>query len=149
MRGTTVVHLWWVRYMPVRGVVFWLNVVEGLHRFLGYAVPLLILAHPSLRSEAGGIALASLVIGTAISYLISLRLFTIVRSDETVAQRLVLFLFAPIAAMWRLLCLRPLYVLGGHLRSHRRLGAGTRSRSACPPEGAGSLRGRRARQAGK
>ncbi|WP_017589629.1 glycosyltransferase [Nocardiopsis ganjiahuensis] len=110
MRGTTVRHLWWFRYMPVRGVVFWLTVAEYLHLFLGYAIPLLILAHPGLRSEAGGIALAALVIGTAISYLISLRLFTIVRSDETVAQRLVLFLFSPVATAWRLLCLRPLYI---------------------------------------
>ncbi|GAA1468002.1 glycosyltransferase family 2 protein [Nocardiopsis exhalans] len=110
MRGTTVRHLWWLRYMPVRGVVFWGTVLEYLHLFLGYAIPLVILLHPGLRAQAGGIALAALVIGTAVSYLISLRIFTIVRSDETVAQRFVLFLFAPVATVWRLVLLRPLYL---------------------------------------
>ncbi|MFE3459246.1 glycosyltransferase [Nocardiopsis aegyptia] len=110
MRGTTVRHLWWLRYMPVRGVVFWGTVAEYLHLFLGYAVPLLIVLHPGLRTHLGDIALAAFVIGTAVSYLISLRIFMVVRSDETVAQRLLLFLCAPVATVWRLLLLRPLYL---------------------------------------
>jgi hyaluronan synthase len=110
MRGTTVRHLWWLRYMPVRGVVFWGTVLEYLHLFLGYAIPLMILAHPGLRAQAGEIALAALVVGTAVGYLISLRIFTIVRSDETVLQRFWLFLLAPVATAWRLLFLRPLYL---------------------------------------
>ncbi|MFD6098319.1 glycosyltransferase [Nocardiopsis flavescens] len=110
MRGTTVRHLWWLRYMPVRGVVFWGTVLEYVHLFLGYAIPLMILAHPGLRSQAGEIALAALVIGAAVGYLISLRIFTIVRSDETVFQRFLLFLLAPMATVWRLLLLRPLYL---------------------------------------
>lgn len=110
MRGTTVRHLWWLRYMPVRGVVFWVTVLEYLHLFLGYAIPLLILAHPGLRAQAGDIAVAALVIGTAVGYLMTLRIFTIVRSDETVLQRFLLFLLAPVATLWRLVLLRPLYL---------------------------------------
>ncbi len=39
MRGTTVRHLWWLRYMPCSGLVFWTTVCEYLHIVLGLAIP--------------------------------------------------------------------------------------------------------------
>ena len=127
MRGTTVRHLWWLRYMPLGGVVFWITVTEYLHLLLGYAVPVAILSDPALREQWGAIAVAALVIGTAISYIMALRLFVVRRENESNAYRLLLFLFAPVATLWRMLFLRPLYLYA--MLSCRRITSwGTRER---------------------
>ncbi|WP_433696591.1 glycosyltransferase family 2 protein [Nocardiopsis sp. CA-288880] len=110
MRGTTVRHLWWLRYMPLRGVVFWGTVTEYLHMLVAYAVPLLVLCDEGLREQWRSIAVAALVIGLAINYIMALRLFTVRRSDESAGYLLLLYLISPAAAVWRLLVLRPLYL---------------------------------------
>ncbi|RNL85885.1 glycosyltransferase family 2 protein [Halostreptopolyspora alba] len=110
MRGTTVRHLWWLRYMPLGGVVFWGTVIEYLHLFLSYAVPVLILVDDGLRSQWEEIARAALVIGVAITYIMALRIFTVRRSDESPRHRFLLYLLAPVATLWRLVVLRPVYL---------------------------------------
>ncbi|MFJ8859041.1 glycosyltransferase [Streptomyces sp. NPDC102451] len=109
MRGTTVRHLWWLRYMPLHGVVFWSTVAEYVHIALGIAIPAVILADPGLRGHVGTLALAGVVIGTAMSYLMALRLFTVHRTDMRFHQTLLLFALAPVASVWRALVLRPMY----------------------------------------
>ncbi|GHC92794.1 hyaluronan synthase [Nocardiopsis terrae] len=127
MRGTTVRHLWWLRYMPLGGVVFWVTVTEYLHMLLGVAVPVAILADPGLREQWGDIALAALVVGTAISYVMALRIFAVQREGESTGYRWLLFLCAPAATVWRMVVLRPLYLFAV-LTCRRIANWGTRER---------------------
>ncbi|WP_241485128.1 glycosyltransferase [Nocardiopsis potens] len=110
MRGTTVRHLWWLRYMPLRGAVFWMTVAEYLHLLLAYLVPIAVLLDDGLRAQLGSIALAALQVGLALNYLMALRLFTVRRSDQSAARMLLLYLLSPLAAVWRLVVLRPVYL---------------------------------------
>ncbi|MGR7000179.1 hypothetical protein ACU686_22435 [Yinghuangia aomiensis] len=52
MRGTTVRHLWWLRYTPANGVVFWSTVGEYLHLVLGITIPAVLLAVPEYRAHS-------------------------------------------------------------------------------------------------
>lgn len=127
MRGTTVRHLWWLRYMPLGGVVFWVTVTEYLHMLLGYAVSVAILSDPGLREQWATIAVAALVVGTAISYIMALRLFSVRREGDSLLYLWTLFLFAPVASIWRMLVLRPLYLFA--MLTCRRIASwGTRER---------------------
>ncbi|MFD4370620.1 glycosyltransferase [Streptomyces sp. NPDC058486] len=110
MRGTTVRHLWWLRYMPVRGVVFWSTVAEYLHLVLGLAIPVALVSHPGFRDHLGAVLLLAVVIGVAMSYLMALRLFTVSRTDMTLRQTFLLFALAPLASLWRVVVLRPMYL---------------------------------------
>ncbi|WP_239647548.1 glycosyltransferase [Nocardiopsis baichengensis] len=110
MRGTTVRHLWWLRYMPVTGVVFWGTVAEYLHLLLGVAIPVVVLVDPVLREHWKEIALAALIIGSVLNYVMALRIFAVRRSDESLGYRVLLFLLSPVAGVWRIVMLRPLYV---------------------------------------
>ncbi|GAB2802355.1 glycosyltransferase [Streptomyces daliensis] len=109
MRGTTVRHLWWLRYMPLTGIVFWSTIAEYVHMALGIAIPVAVLADPGLRAHAGAFVTAGLLIGGAMSYLMALRLFTVHRTDMRLRQMLLLFALAPLATAWRAVVLRPLY----------------------------------------
>ncbi|MEV8117901.1 glycosyltransferase family 2 protein [Streptomyces xiamenensis] len=126
MRGTTVRHLWWLRYMPAGGVVFWTTVAEYLHILLGLVIPVALLAHPGYRPHLGTIVTLGLLIGVAMSYLMALRLFTVGRTDMTGWQTALLFAAAPLAAVWRTVVLRPLY-LYAMATCHRVNRWGTRS----------------------
>ncbi|MDA2804911.1 glycosyltransferase family 2 protein [Nocardiopsis suaedae] len=110
MRGTTVRHLWWLRYMPVTGVVFWGTVAEYLHLLLGVAIPAVVFADPVLRAHWQEIGFAALLIGSVLNYVMALRIFAVRRSDESPAYRVLLFLLSPVAGAWRIIMLRPLYL---------------------------------------
>ncbi|MEU4206116.1 glycosyltransferase [Streptomyces sp. NPDC026294] len=127
MRGTTVRHLWWLRYMPANGIVFWTTVAEYVHIALGLAIPVAVLADPDLRGHLGTLAAYGIVIGTVMSYLMALRLFTVRRTDMTLRQSLLLFTLAPLTMLWRALVLRPMY-LYAMATCHRINRWGTRDR---------------------
>ncbi|GAA1664314.1 hyaluronan synthase HasA [Nonomuraea maheshkhaliensis] len=110
MRGTAVRHLWWLRYQPLTGPVFWTTVAEYLHLLLALAVPVVLVADPAYRGRLGELALAAAQAGAAMNYLMALRLFTVRRSDESAGARLLAFALAPLASVWRSLVLRPMYV---------------------------------------
>ncbi len=110
MRGTTVRHLWWLRHMPLRSLAFWMPVVEYAHLVLALLVPVAVLATPELREQAGSLLQYTLVLACAMNYLISLRLFAVRRTDETLRHQVMMFLLSPLAGLWRLLVLRPLYL---------------------------------------
>jgi hyaluronan synthase len=110
MRGTTVRHLWWLRYMPVTGAVFWMTISEYLHLVLALLLPSVLLVDPSYRAHLGAVASSGLQIGIVLSYLSALRIFLVRRSDEPAWSRAVLFACTPLIALWRLLVLRPLYL---------------------------------------
>ncbi|MCX2971127.1 MULTISPECIES: glycosyltransferase family 2 protein [Streptomyces] len=127
MRGTTVRHLWWLRHLPVRSLGFWMPVVEYAHLLLALLVPVVVLASPALAAQAGPLAWHALLLGCAMNYLIGLRLFALRRSDDRRGGRLLLFLCSPVAGLWRLLVLRPLYLYA--MATCWRVGTwGTRSR---------------------
>ncbi|MEU7212784.1 hypothetical protein AB0B06_30765 [Streptomyces sp. NPDC044989] len=44
------------------------------------------------------------------NYLVSLRLFAIRRTDETLRHQALMFLFSPLAGLWSLVVLRPPYL---------------------------------------
>ncbi|MFC9064240.1 MULTISPECIES: hypothetical protein [Streptomyces] len=67
-----------------------------------------------------------LLIGVAMSYPMALRLFTVGRTDMTGWQSALLFAAAPLAAAWRMVVLRPLY-LYAMATCHRVNRWGTRS----------------------
>ncbi|MDT9681140.1 glycosyltransferase [Streptomyces sp. TRM76323] len=127
MRGTTVRHLWWLRYMPMNGIVFWTTVAEYLHIVLGFAIPVVLLADPELRTHLDTILTYGAVIGVAMSYLMALRLFTVARTDMRRRQALLLFALAPLATAWRALVLRLVY-LYAMATCHRINRWGTRER---------------------
>ncbi|MDL4813622.1 glycosyltransferase [Actinomadura sp. OS1-43] len=110
MRGTTVRHLWWLRYMPVTGAVFWMTVSEYLHLVLALLLPSVLLVDPAYRAHFGAVASSGVQAGIVLSYLSALRIFTVRRSDEPVWARAVLFACTPLIALWRLFVLRPLYL---------------------------------------
>ncbi|MFC4909332.1 glycosyltransferase family 2 protein [Actinomadura gamaensis] len=110
MRGTTVRHLWWLRYMPVTGAVFWMTVSEYLHLVLALLLPAVLLFDPAYRTHLDSIAVAGAQAGIMMNYLTALRIFTVRRSDEPPWARAALFACAPLIALWRLLVLRPLYL---------------------------------------
>ncbi|WP_238697382.1 glycosyltransferase family 2 protein [Streptomyces sp. E2N166] len=110
MRGTTVRHLWWLRHMPVRSLAFWMPVVEYAHLILALLVPVGVLVTPHLRAQSGSLAWYTLILGCAMNYLVSLRLFAIRRTDETLGHQVLMFALSPVAGLWRLMVLRPLYL---------------------------------------
>ncbi|MFF8287522.1 glycosyltransferase [Streptomyces albus] len=127
MRGTTVRHLWWLRYMPVTGIVFWTTFAEYVHIVLGLAIPVTLAAHPAYRPHLATVAVLGALITLAMSYLMALRIFTVGRTDMTARQTLLLFVAAPLATLWRAVFLRPLY-LYAMATCHRVNRWGTRSR---------------------
>ncbi len=66
--------------------------------------------HPDYRPHLGTVAQFGALVGVAMSYLMALRLFTVGRTDMTGPQAALLFLAAPVAALWRAVVLRPLYL---------------------------------------
>ncbi|WP_247707234.1 glycosyltransferase [Streptomyces sp. RT42] len=110
MRGTTVRHLWWLRHMPVRSLAFWMPVVEYAHLVLALLVPVTVLFTPHLREQTGSLAWYTLILGCAMNYLVSLRLFAVRRTDETLGHQVLMFVLSPAAGLWRLIVLRPLYL---------------------------------------
>lgn len=125
MRGTTVRHLWWLRHMRVTSLAFWMPVMEYAHLLLALAIPAVIAADPALRGQWPSLLLHAALLGCAMNYLIGLRLFCVRRSDEPLRLQLLLFALAPVAGLWRLLLLRPLYLYA--MATCRRIGSwGTR-----------------------
>ncbi|GAA3984927.1 hypothetical protein GCM10022384_36640 [Streptomyces marokkonensis] len=110
MRGTTVRHLWWLRHMPLRSLAFWMPVVEYAHLVLALLLPVVVLVTPELRGQWGPLAQYTLILGCALNYLVSLRLFAIRRTDETLSHQVLMFALSPVAGLWRLMVLRPLYL---------------------------------------
>ncbi|MEV4470799.1 glycosyltransferase family 2 protein [Nonomuraea sp. NPDC049504] len=106
MRGTAVRHLWWLRYLPLTSVVFWTTVAQHLHLLLMAALPVALLTDRQV--DWGAVAAAGAQAGLAMNYVMALRLFTVRRGDESAGARLLAFALAPLAALWRLVVLRPL-----------------------------------------
>jgi hyaluronan synthase len=96
-RGRTVRNFWRVKYRPVLSYCWWFT-IAGIYGFL-FSLCLAALVAASWPVSEPDMARA-LVILVILSVPNSMRTLCFPRSDETVADRVLLFLIRPIAALW-------------------------------------------------
>lgn len=104
MRGSFIRSWWRFKYLPVKSYVYWLHIFKMFQFFVSsfafvYLLLVGALTNPSVLPYL-------ILIPVAISYLQSLRYFTISRSDQSSLSRFVNFLLAPISLFWLLTVLR-------------------------------------------
>ena len=109
MRGTFVRTFWWFRYARLSSPMFWMPMLELVQLLLSVAIPVAVLMQPAARANAGALMIATLMVGAAINYLIALRFFLLRRTDESIWFHLLLVASAPLAGLWRLFVVKPLY----------------------------------------
>lgn len=112
MRGTFVRNIWWLKYFKMNDLAFWMPLAEIASFILSLmTIFALVFFLPEIeRGSSAQFWLYTLVTGVGLNYLISLRYFTIRRTDESLGQALLTFALAPVAGLWRLVILRPLYL---------------------------------------
>jgi hyaluronan synthase len=109
MRGTFVRTFWWFRYARLSSPVFWMPVLELVQLLLSVAIPVALLMQPTARADAGRLVIDTLMIGAAVNWIIALRFFMVSRTDEPTWFHLLLVAAAPVAGVWRLLVVKPMY----------------------------------------
>ncbi len=126
IRGTFVRTYWWLRYLSPTDLAFWMPLFEIIQVFMSVAVIIAVVADKPATLPWSQLLSTTLLVGTAINYLVSLRYFCIRRSDEPWWLALAVFLAAPIAGVWRILVLRPMVLYG--MATHTKINRwGTRS----------------------
>lgn len=108
MRGTFIRTLWWLRYMPLSRPPFWMALAEISQLVLALLFGTIIVWSVIAQPAAGRLVVSAIFVALLMNYLIALRFFSVARSDESTAFRLLVFALAPVAGMWRLLVLRPM-----------------------------------------
>jgi hyaluronan synthase len=96
-RGRTVRNFWRVKYRPVLSYCWWFT-IAGIYGFL-FSLCLVALIAASWPVSEPEVARA-LIILVILSVPNSMRTLCFPRSDETVADRVLLFLIRPVAALW-------------------------------------------------
>lgn len=109
MRGTFVRCFWWFRYAPLSSPVFWMPVLEIVQLIMSVAIPVALFTQRQAQQHIGSLLLSTLLVGLGVNYLISIRFFMVARSDESVWFHLLLVAAAPLAGVWRLLVVKPMY----------------------------------------
>lgn len=109
MRGTFVRTFWWFRYSRLSSPVFWMPLLELVQLLLSVVIPVALLMQPSARAHAGDLAITTLMVGAAVNWAIALRFLMIRRTDEPTWFHLLLVASAPLAGLWRLFVVKPLY----------------------------------------
>jgi hyaluronan synthase len=134
-RGRTVRNFWRVKYRPVSSYCWWFT-VAGIYGFIfsTCVIFMTIVSWPAAAPEV----FRALVIMVILSVPNSLRTLCFQRSDETWADRVLLVLVRPLAALWSSLVLARLVRLWGTL-TFLRQGWTTRQHGAelvldAPPE---------------
>ncbi|RAG81549.1 glycosyltransferase family 2 protein [Streptacidiphilus pinicola] len=110
MRGTFARTAWWWRYAPLHSPVFWMPLLEVVQLLMSIVVPVALLLQPQARHDLAAIGWSTLLVGVGVNYMISLRFFMLSRSDEPLWLHVLLFLSAPIAGLWRILIVKPMYL---------------------------------------
>ena len=127
-RGSFIRSIWRLRYLPLRGVAFWLHLV-GHAQFLASTVMLVFIF--VIRPQIGLHHVAPmLAIAMLLSYATTVRTLTVRRSDETLGQQLGVYALSPLVVLWALLVYRPLRLFG--MVSCLRTGWGTRQTVETP-----------------
>ena len=101
-RGRTVRNFWRIKYRPVMSYCWWFT-IAGIYDLLFSVcfIALMAAAWPASESDA----LRALIILAILSIPNSLRTLCFPRSDETLADRILLLLIRPVAALWSSLIL--------------------------------------------
>jgi hyaluronan synthase len=110
MRGTFVRTFWWFRYSRLSSPMFWMPLLELVQLLLSVAIPIALLMQPAARTHAGALVFTTLMVGAAVNWAIALRFFMIRRTDESTWFHFLLVAAAPLAGLWRLLVVKPLYL---------------------------------------
>ena len=109
MRGSTIRTFWRIRYLPVLSWSWWFTVISLWTFFASTAaVFAAVILWPTSRAYLGTMLAAS---GLS-SHAQAVRIFSVLRSDESWFGRLVSYLLAPVIGAWVLLVLRPLRLYG-------------------------------------
>jgi len=109
MRGSTIRTFWRIRYLRIMSYSWWFTVINLWTYAAAIATVVVCIAlWPQSRFFAATTAAASI----AWSYVMAVRMFAIVRSDERWTARLVSFAITPAVAAWSALVLRPLRMYG-------------------------------------
>lgn len=101
-RGRTVRNFWRVKYRPIFSYCWWFT-ISGIYGFL-FSISLLTIMVVSWPAGEADLVRA-LVILVVLSVPNSMRTLCFPRSDETLADRVMLFLVRPVAALWSSLVL--------------------------------------------
>ena len=109
MRGTFVRTFWWFRYARLSSPMFWMPLLELVQLLLSAAIPVILLTQPTARAHVRDLALTTLMVGAAVNWMIALRFFLVHRTDESTWFHLLLVAAAPLAGLWRLFVVKPLY----------------------------------------
>lgn len=127
MRGTFVRTFWWFRYAPsLWSPMFWMPLLELVQLLMSVVVPVALFMQPEAQAHAASLALTTLMVGAAINWMIALRFFMLRRTDESIWFHLLLVAVAPLAGVWRLLVVKPMYFIA--LATFWRVGSwGTRA----------------------
>ena len=121
-RGSFIRSLWRLRYLPLRGIAFWLHLI-GHAQFLASTIMLVFVF--CIRPNIGVHHIAPmLLIAMLLSYATTVRTLTVRRSDETLGQQLGVYALSPLVVLWALFVYRPLRLFG--MFSCLRTGWGTR-----------------------
>lgn len=109
MRGSTIRTFWRIRYLRVLTWSWWFTVLSLWTFFASTAATL---AAAILWPSSRPYLVMSLLASAVSSYALAVRIFSVVRSDESWFARFFSFLLAPIVGLWVLLILRPLRFYG-------------------------------------
>jgi hyaluronan synthase len=110
MRGTFVRTFWWFRYAKLTSPVFWMPLLELVQLLMSVAIPVALLFQAQMRDHLGTILLSTLLVDIGVTWMISLRFLMLGRSDESLWFHILLVFTAPIAGLWRLLVVKPMYL---------------------------------------
>jgi hyaluronan synthase len=109
MRGSTIRTFWRLRYLKIWSWSWWFTVISLWTFFASTAV---LLSTAALWPLSRGYTISMLIASGAWSYGMALRIFSVVRSDESFWGRLYSFLYSPFITAWILFILRPLRIYG-------------------------------------
>jgi hyaluronan synthase len=109
MRGSTVRTFWRIRYLPLMSWSWWFTVIS-LWTFLASTGA--VVAAAIDWSTARAYVVTTLIATAVCAYAQAVRIFSVVRSDESWFGRLISFLLAPIVSLWVMFVLRPLRFYG-------------------------------------
>lgn len=110
MRGTFVRTFWWWRYAGLTSPVFWMPILEIVQLLMSVAIPVALLMQSQMRHHLGDVLVSTVLVDVGVTWLISLRFLMLKRSDESLLFHLGLVLTAPIAGLWRILVVKPMYL---------------------------------------
>jgi hyaluronan synthase len=109
-RGSFIRSFWRVKYLPVFSFGFFRQVNSWVGQALSTLVILLIFSTQLVQINSE-IIYTFILVGMATNYMQTLKYLTITRSDESLKDRLLIFLlYSPIISLWSMFIFKPLRI---------------------------------------